>query len=199
MKKIISSAAIALTAIIGVSCNVESIEASLDLSPKDTVVIEVCRGAEVRTTLGASYVPLWQSGDKVWVSDGTDVACAEVDSEYDGLSTAKLAVTGLSSGVKYYVAYPFSEDITLDGEDIIIPVPALQDGGFASANIASGTVAAGKKSVVLENRTAILELDFSDNVYSSLEIDSHGSSNICGTTAASQDKLHADFSAASGG
>ena len=170
MKKYITIIA-AIAALVAISCTREELPPEEGRSlPEFTVCVS--RGDCTRSTLDSeSGTPLWKTGDRVWVSDGTKHVCSVVSSDYNGEPDAMLDVAGLSSEGVLYFAYPYSEGIYIDGGDIVVPVPSSQDGNFASASIATAVCPKGKRSAVMQLRCALLRFEYNaEGTYSALEM-----------------------------
>lgn len=102
--------------------------------------------------------PVWRAGDKIWLSDGKDVASATVPQEYDGLGHASIKVSGLSPDSTIYALYPFQDGATVSRGVIYARVPVVQSGRFADAHLAVGTsVPASDRTIDFKNASAILK------------------------------------------
>ena len=103
MKKIakIFCAALAVAA-LAASCTPK--DEKIELNGNGPVVLTAGYADGTRTTLNESYAPLWEAGDVLYASDGTNLASATVAEAYDGLSDASFEYTGLTAGASEYCA-----------------------------------------------------------------------------------------------
>lgn len=176
-----------------VSCSKNELDRDGMHVGEESFFLTVNYDGPVRTTLGAEMVPVWNAGDEIWISDGSNTTKAVVPAAYAGKSSAVLEVTGVNPSKTLYAAYPYNEKTVVSGGSITVDIPAVQDGSFASANIVSGICKAGQSSLVLRNATAILEFSFLREDLSSVEI-CCTDSLICSSSSS----IHLDLKAGHG-
>lgn len=96
---------------------------------------------------------VWKVGDKIWVSNGINSDTLTVSSEYDGKKYCEFN-TDLKG--KLYIVYPLSVSRGIDASGKIkIEIPHIQDGTFASSNIA--VAVAEDRYVKMKNVTSVLK------------------------------------------
>lgn len=122
--------------------------------------------SQTKTTLGGANnrTPIWESGDEIWISDGTkNTTYVLTSSDIDEINNvASFQVSGLS-GETVYAVYPAVAAVGVSEGNVVITL-VNQDGSFAKANICAAKadvvpVDANTKSATLafKNATAILK------------------------------------------
>ncbi len=204
----------ALSLLIASSCSKSFIEAETGGLQGETRRISISReeiaDSDGRTGLGDDMVPVWKTGDKIWISDGQHVASATISQEYDGLSSAEISVTGVDFSKKLFASYPYNENNFVYEGSLILDIPPVQEGSFASANIVVGECEPGGSSINFRNATAILKLSFMREDLSSMELCSVDSlvsglygietstGNANGQYATTNAKIHIDMASGHG-
>lgn len=154
MKKTIYTFLAAALAFAGAACTMD------ELTPETvgqreirTFVCSFDGDAQTRTDITKQGKTVWVTGDKIWVSNGTEADTLTVAAEYAGQRYCefKTALQG-----KIFVVYPLSaaKGMTEDGK-FMIEVPRVQDGTFGSANIACAV--AEDRYVKMRNVTSVLK------------------------------------------
>ena len=155
IKKIGLFAAIAFFAAL--SCAKEEIEPG-SKSPREirTLVCSFQNGQDeglTKTDITQQGKTVWKSGDKLWVSNGTENDTLTVAAEFDGKKYCELQ-TKLTG--KVYVVYPLSAAKGVDGSGKVqVEVSRIQDGTFGSANIS--VAVAEDRYVKMKNVTSVLK------------------------------------------
>ena len=102
--------------------------------------------------------PVWKAGDEIWLSDGVDAVSATIPKEYDGMSYAKVSVSGLRTDSTFYALYPYQDSAYVYNETIYAWIPANQDGTFAKAHLAVGVCQPGNdRHIEFKNACAVLK------------------------------------------
>lgn len=94
--------------------------------------------SDTRTTLGEGNVPVWEIGDRIWLSDGIAATYGTVKSVSEETGFATIETSLDISGKTVYAVYPYISDessyINADGS-IVFEIPGVQTGTFREANI----------------------------------------------------------------
>ena len=108
---------------------------------------------ETRTDITKQGRTVWLEGDKLWVSNGTEVDTVTVPASGNQQKYFDFQTT--LEG-KLYVVYPLSaaRSATTDGK-FLLDIPSVQDGTFGSANIA--VAVAADRYVKMRNVTSVLK------------------------------------------
>ncbi|MCQ2137969.1 MAG: hypothetical protein MJY60_04620 [Bacteroidales bacterium] len=101
--------------------------------------------------------PYWKSGDKIWISDGTNSTMATVPARCDGWVNAEVEVSGLDSTKILYALYPYDENASVSSGKIIMNINPIQDGLFSSAHHMSGIKNPDDQYMKLSNACAIIK------------------------------------------
>lgn len=138
-----------------VSCNKEAVTDLDDGIPSssDNRLITASFGGVTKSVLGTDgLTPMFSAGDKIMVSNGTSKQECIVELE-DETAVFTTKLTGDLTAV-----YP-STAALLEGNEITgVLVPTVQDGTFASANIAMAEISDGDETATFENRTAVFRI-----------------------------------------
>ena len=104
MKKIMKLfCAVAAIAGLAASCSEPKGE-ELEQLNNGTVILTAGYG-DTRTTLNENFAPLWEKGDLLYASDGTNLVSAAVAEAYDGLGDATFEFTGLTANADEYCCF----------------------------------------------------------------------------------------------
>ena len=151
-------AAFAVLILSCASCRKPDTEILTDV--ENTFTIEVfCPEADSTKTGINGLQPYWKSGDRLWLSDGTNNVQATVSSEYDGKTSAKLEVGGLDSAKTIYALYPYDESASVSSDKIVMDISPYQDGSFSGTHRMVGIKNASDSGIKLSNASAVLKLD----------------------------------------
>ena len=144
-------------------------------TPKDEKTLELNNGTVVltagysddatRTTLNASFAPLWEKGDLLYASDGTNLVSAAVPEANDGRGDATFEFTGLTANADEYCCfYNGGGDVTrVDATHFTLTLAST--GKWSTAHAAIGK--ANKGFVKLRNiSTAVSFATSGENVAS---------------------------------
>lgn len=139
------------------SCAKEEFEAGFKASRElRTLVCSFEQGQDgdlTKTDITKQGKTVWKSGDKLWVSNGSENDTLTVAAEFDGKKYCEFQ-TKLAG--KVYVVYPLSAAKGVDASGKIqVEVPRIQDGTFGSANIS--VAVAEDRYVKMKNVTAVLK------------------------------------------
>lgn len=160
MKKIYTIALAAFSMLLIASSCQRFEENGPGFQPEDTFIIKaICPSEGTRTALNDTK-PVWEGGDEVWVSDGTNTCKAVIAQRFDGCQSADLEVSGLS-GDTFYAVYPYSAGGSVSGTNVIVNLDIVQDGEFASAGICLGTCTSAAPAITF--RSACPVLHFTSN------------------------------------
>ena len=103
---------------------------------------------------------VWNTGDKVLLTDGTNSALCTIPSTYDGLTTATVKTTQVLTGTITCI-YP-GDAVTLDGSTIYVDVPEDQGTNGSNYVVYSGSSASGR--IDLSPATALFKVRLSSSV-----------------------------------
>ena len=104
MKKIFKLfCAVAAIAGLAASCSEPKGE-ELEQLNNGTVILTAGYG-DTRTTHHENFAPLWEKGDLLYASDGTNLVSAAVAEAYDGLGDATFEFTGLTANADEYCCF----------------------------------------------------------------------------------------------
>lgn len=125
------------------SCQGEEYEEKNDANINVTFVAR--NEAKVKTTLNQDDSVLWEEEDKIKIiwEGGSVMAEACLG---DDKSVAEFTAT-VPAGKDYYAVYPYSDEVSLTKDGVVVDIPQSQSGTFAGANI---TVAKADKQNNLE-------------------------------------------------
>ncbi len=140
------------------SCEMADVDKITTETEAPRVLTFDCPVQETRTGL-TDLQPFWNSGDEIWVSDGTTSVKAVIPDEFDGLASATVEVTGLKADADLYALYPYDENASISSGKILVEVPAVQDGLFENAHIATALCKAGSDIVEFKNSSAVLKFN----------------------------------------
>lgn len=144
MKKIFKLfCAVAAIAALASSCSEPKDEKGSQNSINETVVLTAGYDG-TRTTLNESFAPLWETGDQLWVSDGTHLVSAAVAEADNGKASASFEFTGLTSGATEYVgAYAGKSASVAMPSAGTFKVTINNDGTWNDAHVAVGKASKG--------------------------------------------------------
>lgn len=158
----------ALAALSLASCQQFS-EGSFFKSKDSFTLRVVCAEDDTRTDISDNKT-VWKANDQIWLSDGKNSVTVAVPAEYAGTTGAEIVVTGLSKDSTIYATYPANSANTVSNGGIVVTVPTVQDGSFASAHIAVGKVLPGQTELAFKNATSILKFSHDNEDYCDLQI-----------------------------
>ena len=142
MKKIMKLfCAVAAIAGLAASCSEPKGE-ELEQLNNGTVILTAGYG-DTRTTLNENFAPLWEKGDLLYASDGTNLVSAAVAEAYDGLGDATFEFTGLTANADEYCCfYNGGGDVArVDATHFTLTLAST--GKWSTAHAASGKAAKG--------------------------------------------------------
>lgn len=141
MKKIFKLfCAVAAIAALASSCDKPKDEKGLQNNANETVVLTAGYDG-TRTTLNENFAPLWETGDQLWVSDGTHFVSAAVSEADNGKASASFEFTGLTSGAEEYCGV-YAASATCTTPDTFKAATA-NDGKWKGAHVAVGKAVKG--------------------------------------------------------
>ena len=153
--KSIFAATVALLA-LSASCQKADVDKLFD--NEDSFILKICcpSGDDTKTGLDGLQ-PYWKSGDKIWISDGTNSTLATVPAKCDGWVNAEVEVSGLDSTKTIYALYPYDENASVSSGKIIMNISPVQDGLFSSAHHMSGIKNPDDQYMKLSNACAVIK------------------------------------------
>ena len=114
--------------------------------------------AETRTALVEGKT-VWAKGDSLWVYNGVSSESVVVPEEFWGKKEFKFVVktaTFSDTTKTIYVVYPYAAAGGVTDGQVKVKIPGVQDGRFATANIAAAV--SEDYNVSLKNVTAVLKV-----------------------------------------
>lgn len=157
MKKITYLLIAAITLVSVASCVKDQFENFGPENPYGSQEFTVSLASQTRTTLSEGKT-VWGEGDTLWVSNGSAVDTIAVPESAYGLkefSFKTVNATPTEANPKVFAVYPFYAASKVSDDKVVVSVPGVQDGAFASANICAGVSNEGV--VALRNVTGILK------------------------------------------
>jgi len=160
MKKAFYLLIAAATLMTVASCVKDQFESIRPESSVGQTEFTVSLAPGTRTDLNEEGKTVWTEGDTLWVTNGVGVDKIGVSEEAWGTQEFSIKTDKATPTVDnptVYIVYPYDSGskITEDGK-VVVKVPGVQDGTFASANICAG-VSEGQ-SVALRNVTAVMKV-----------------------------------------
>ncbi len=161
MKKIFKLfCAVAAIAALASSCDKPKDEKGLQNNANETVVLTAGYDG-TRTTLNENFAPLWETGDQLWVSDGTHLVSAAVAEADNGKASASFEFTGLTSGATEYVGAYAGKSASVDMPSAgTFKVTINNDGTWNDAHVAVGK--ANKGNIKLYNLSTAISFRTED-------------------------------------
>lgn len=161
MKKIFKLfCAVAAIAALASSCSEPKDEKGLQNNSNETVVLTAGYDG-TRTTLNENFAPLWETGDQLWVSDGTHLVSAAVAEADNGKASASFEFTGLTSGATEYVGAYAGKSASVDMPSAgTFKVTINNDGTWNDAHVAVGK--ANKGNIKLYNLSTAISFRTED-------------------------------------
>ena len=147
----------AIAALIAMATSCQRADVDMLYSDGATFTLKIfCPDDNTKTDLNGLQ-PYWKSGDKIWISDGTNSTMATVPAKYEGSVNAEVEVSGLDSTKTLYALYPYDEKASIVSGKIIMDISPIQDGLFSSAHHMSGIKNATDRYMKLSNACAIIK------------------------------------------
>lgn len=119
----------------------------------------ISTGGDTKASLSGTDM-VWSTGDKVFLTDGTNSALCTIPSTYDGLTTATVKTTQVLTGTITCI-YP-GDAVTLDGSTIYVDVPANQGTNGSNYMVYSGSSASS--TITLTPKTALMKVRLTSTV-----------------------------------
>lgn len=160
MKKAFYLLIAAATLMTVASCVKDQFESIRPESSVGQTEFTVSLAPGTRTDLNEESKTVWTEGDTLWVTNGVGVDKIGVSEDAWGTQEFSIKTDKATPTVDnptVYIVYPYDSGsrITEDGK-VVVKVPGVQDGTFASANICAGE--SEGQTVALRNVTAVMKV-----------------------------------------